>query len=240
MDLRAAERAAARVPAVADKRAFVRAMFDRIAPRYDLLNRLLTGGLDQRWRRALLAAARVGPGDRVLDLACGTGDLAALARARGVRVLGVDFSREMLRRAARRGATGWWVQADAQALPLADASASVVACGFALRNFVSLPAVLRECARVLRPGGRLALLEVDRPERRLVRAGHSLYFDRVVPRIGALLSDRAAYRYLPDSTTYLPPAPELLAQIAGVGFANPTRRRLMLGAAQLVLAERAA
>jgi demethylmenaquinone methyltransferase/2-methoxy-6-polyprenyl-1,4-benzoquinol methylase len=239
VDLIPAERAATRVPAAPEKRAYVRAMFDRIAPRYDLMNRLLTGGLDQRWRRALLEAARVGPGDRVLDLACGTGDLAELARARGAEVLGVDFSREMLRGAARRGATGWLVQADAQALPLADAGASVVTCGFALRNFVSLPAVLRECARVLRPGGRLALLEVDRPERWLVRAGHSLYFDRLVPRIGALLSDRAAYRYLPDSTSYLPPAPELLAQIAGLGFGQPTRRRLLLGTAQLVLAERA-
>jgi demethylmenaquinone methyltransferase/2-methoxy-6-polyprenyl-1,4-benzoquinol methylase len=233
------------LPAAAEKRAAVRAMFDRIAPRYDLLNRLLTGGLDQRWRRALLAAARVGPGDRVVDLACGTGDLAALASARGADVIGVDFSREMLRaarrRAARRGGVATaFVQADAQALPLASASASVVTCGFALRNFVSLPAALAECARVLRPGGRLALLEVDRPRLGAVRAGHSLYFDRVVPRIGALLSDRAAYRYLPDSTAYLPAEPELLQWIERAGFARPAKRRLLLGAAQLLLAERAA
>jgi demethylmenaquinone methyltransferase/2-methoxy-6-polyprenyl-1,4-benzoquinol methylase len=230
---------AARVPAAPEKRAYVRAMFDRIAPRYDLMNRLLTGGLDQRWRRALLAAARVAPGDRVLDLACGTGDLAELARGRGAVVLGLDFSREMLRAAARRGVAGRWVQADAQALPIADASVRVVTCGFALRNFVSLPAVLRECARVLAPGGRLALLEVDRPDAWLVRTGHSLYFDRLVPRIGALLSDRAAYRYLPDSTSYLPARAELLALIAGSGFANVTKHRLLLGTAQLLLAERA-
>jgi demethylmenaquinone methyltransferase/2-methoxy-6-polyprenyl-1,4-benzoquinol methylase len=231
---------AARLPAEAEKRATVRAMFDRIAPRYDLLNRLLTGGLDQRWRRALLAAANVGPGDRVVDLACGTGDLATLARARGAAVIGVDFSREMLRAARRGGAGAPFVQADAQALPLASGIASVVTCGFALRNFVSLPAVLGECARVLRTGGRLALLEVDRPQLGVVRAGHSLYFDRVVPRIGALLSDRAAYRYLPDSTQYLPAEPELLALIERAGFARPAKRRLLLGAVQLLIAERAA
>ncbi len=228
------------IPAAPEKRAYVRAMFDRIAPRYDLMNRLLTGGLDQRWRRAALEAARVGPGDRVLDLACGTGDLAELARARGAAVVGIDFSREMLRAAARRCPGAPLVQADALALPFADASASVVTCGFALRNFVSLSAVLRECARVLAPGGRLALLEVDRPERWLVRTGHSLYFDRVVPRIGALLSDRAAYRYLPDSTRYLPPEAELLALIERAGFASAQKRRLLLGSAQLVVAERAA
>jgi demethylmenaquinone methyltransferase/2-methoxy-6-polyprenyl-1,4-benzoquinol methylase len=229
---------AAQIPSPEAKRRFVRAMFDRIAPRYDAMNRLLTLGLDQRWRRAALEAVAVGPGDLVVDLACGTGDLCELAAQRGARVVGVDFAREMLRSAGRRRVGAALVQADAQALPLASASASAVTCGFALRNFVSLDAVLRECARVLRPAGRLALLEVDRPSAALVRAGHSLYFDHVVPRVGALLSDRAAYRYLPESTSYLPPEPELLARVARAGFRAVRKRSLLLGAAQLLTAER--
>lgn len=215
-------------------------MFDRIAPRYDLMNRLLTFGLDQRWRRIALSAVAVGRGDLVVDLACGTGDLAELAARRGARVVGVDFAREMLRRAHARRVGAALVQADAQSLPFASASASVLTCAFALRNFVSLGAVLHECARVLQPGGRLALLEVDRPRAGLVRALHSFYFDRVVPRIGALLSDRAAYRYLPDSTAYLPPEPELLAMIERAGFTAARKRSFLLGAAQLLIAERKA
>jgi demethylmenaquinone methyltransferase/2-methoxy-6-polyprenyl-1,4-benzoquinol methylase len=132
------------------------------------------------------------------------------------------------------------VQADAQALPFEDASADVITCGFALRNFASLVEAFAECARVLRPGGRLALLEVDRPSSALVRAGHSLYFDRIVPRIGGLLSDRAAYRYLPESTRYLPDEVELLAMIERAGFAGVRKQVLAWGTAQLVLAERKA
>lgn len=227
-----------RLPTLESKRRFVQAMFDRIAPRYDLMNRLLTFGLDQRWRGAALAAARVGPGDRVIDLACGTGDLCELAAQRGATVVGVDFAREMLRRANARGVGAALVQGDAQALPFADASASVVTCGFALRNFVSLAGALAECARVLRAGGRLVLLEVDRPRSRLVRTGHSLYFDRVVPRIGGLISDRSAYRYLPASAAYLPEETELLAMIERAGFTSVRKRSFLLGTAQLLLAER--
>jgi demethylmenaquinone methyltransferase / 2-methoxy-6-polyprenyl-1,4-benzoquinol methylase len=228
------------LPAADRKRGFVRAMFDRIAPRYDAMNRLLTLGLDQRWRRRALAAAAVGPGDRVIDLACGTGDFCELAGRLGAAVTGVDFAAGMLRRARARRACSRLVQGDAQALPLRDASADVVTCGFALRNFASLVEPLAECARVLRPGGRLALLEVDRPGSRLVRAGHSLYFDRIVPLVGALLSDRDAYRYLPESTQYLPDAPELLAMIERAGFTGVRKHALLLGTAQLVLAERKA
>lgn len=231
---------ASHVPAPDQKRRFVRAMFDRIAPRYDSMNRLLTLGLDQRWRRRALTAAAVGPGDRVIDLACGTGDLCELASRRGATVAGVDFAGGMLRRARARGACARLVQADAQALAFPDASVDVVTCGFALRNFVSLEAVLAECARVLRPGGRLALLEVDRPRSGLVRAGHSLYFDRIVPLIGGVLCDRAAYRYLPDSTRYLPAEAELLALIEHAGFASVRKHSFLFGTAQLLLAERKA
>jgi demethylmenaquinone methyltransferase/2-methoxy-6-polyprenyl-1,4-benzoquinol methylase len=228
------------LPAPGEKRRFVRAMFDRIAPRYDRMNRLLTFGLDQRWRRLAVAAAAVGPGDLVVDLACGTGDLAEIAARRGARVIGVDFSAVMLRCARARRACDRIVQADAQTLPLADASADVVVSGFALRNFAALAEAFAECARVLRPGGRLALLEVDRPGSALVRAGHSLYFDRIVPRIGGLLSDLAAYHYLPQSTRYLPAERELLAMIERAGFTGARKRTLLLGTAQLLLAERKA
>lgn len=216
----------------------VRQMFDRIAPRYDLMNRLLTGGLDQRWRRRLLAQVAVGTGDVVVDVACGTGDLAELGRQRGAFVLGVDFAFEMLRGAARRQATPALACADAARLPLPDACATVVTCGFALRNFVALPPVFSEIARVLRAGGRLAILEVDRPDSPLVRGAHSLYFDRIVPQIGALLSDRAAYRYLPQSTAYLPPLRELAALLAAAGFESVHRERLLLGTAQMLTAVR--
>jgi len=214
-------------------------MFDRIAPRYDRMNRLLTGGLDQRWRREALALVGVGPGDRVVDVACGTGDLAELAGRRGARVLGLDFARGMLAGAARRRVPADLVLADGARLPLGDACADVVTCGFALRNFEALPPVLSEMARVLRPGGRLAVLEVDRPDAAWLRAAHGLYFDRVVPFVGGLLSDRRAYAYLPQSTVYLPPAAELTALFERAGFERVVRRRRGLGAAQILTASRA-
>lgn len=226
------------LPRDEDKRAMVRAMFDRIAPRYDLLNRVITVGLDRRWREAAIAALALGPGDRVLDLACGTGDLAALAAARGARVLALDFAREMLVRGRARGTRAQWVCGDAAALPLPSGFATALTCGFALRNFVSLPEVLREMGRVLAPGGRLALLEVDRPEGGALRAGHRLWFDRVVPRLGGLLSDRAAYAYLPRSAAYLPDAERLRASIEAAGFSRVARRRFLFGSAQLWTAVR--
>jgi demethylmenaquinone methyltransferase/2-methoxy-6-polyprenyl-1,4-benzoquinol methylase len=234
----APQRVASALPAGAAKRAAVQAMFDRIAPRYDALNRLLTGGLDQRWRRVALDAIAVGPGDRVLDLACGTGDLAEQALARGARVLGIDFARGMLRGAQRRRIPARFAQADAAALPLGNTSLDAVVCGFALRNFTALPPVFEELARVLTPGGRIALLDVDRPPSRLVAAGHSLYFDRVVPRIGGWLSDRSAYAYLPRSTSYLPAEPALLAMLRDAGFEDVHKRRFLLGTAQLLTARR--
>ncbi|MBW1845317.1 MAG: ubiquinone/menaquinone biosynthesis methyltransferase, partial [Deltaproteobacteria bacterium] len=209
-------------------------MFDRIAPRYDRLNRLLSAGLDQRWRREALDRIGVGQGDRVVDLACGTGDLAELSMERGAHVVGVDFALEMLGAARRRGIRAALFQADAEALPLPDEWATVATCGFALRNFVSLPAIFGELARVLEPGGRVAFIEVDRPRPALIRAAHTLYFDRIVPLVGGLLSDRSAYAYLPKSTVYLPPTAELLALLEDAGFEQVEHRPLLLGAAQIV------
>jgi demethylmenaquinone methyltransferase/2-methoxy-6-polyprenyl-1,4-benzoquinol methylase len=207
-------------------------MFDRIAPRYDRMNRLLTAGLDQRWRRAALDAIRVGAGDRVLDLATGTGDLAELAQARGAEVIAVDFAGEMLRGARRRGIRAALVQADGAKLPLPDGHATVAVCGFALRNFVSLPAIFGELARVLAPGGRIALIDVDRPTAPVIRQAHAFYFDRIVPFVGGLLSDRAAYAYLPASTAYLPSEAELLAMLRDAGFEDVRRTAHLLGSVQ--------
>jgi len=227
------------LPTGSEKHVAVRNMFNRIAPRYDLLNRLVSLGLDQGWRRRTLEIVDVRPGDLVLDLACGTGDFSELARARGARVIGLDFAREMLRGAAIRELDVHFTNGDAERLPLADASVDVVTCGFALRNFVSLEEVFQEMARVLKPGGRIAILEVDRPASTLVRVGHSLYFDRFVPLLGGLLSDREAYRYLPASTAYLPPPDELFAMLNKAEFEFVVKKRLLLGAAQILTGRRA-
>ncbi len=212
----------------------VRTMFDRIAPRYDMMNRLISLGLDQGWRRVALDLAQVGEGERVLDLACGTGDLSEAARARGATVIGADFAREMLRGARAREIDAEFTCADAARLPIATASVDVVTCGFALRNFVALPEVFSEIARVLKAGGRIALIDADRPKSRLVRFGHSLYFDRFVPWLGARLSDRDAYRYLPESTAYLPPAEELFAMLDKAGLQQVAKKSLLFGSAQIL------
>jgi len=222
------------LPAPEEKRAAVQRMFDRIAPRYDVMNRLMTGGLDRRWRRLALDALALRPGERVVDLACGTGDLAEGAAARGARVIGVDFAHQMLLGARRRRVPAALARADAEALPLGDGSVDALVSGFALRNFAALPPVFAECARVLAPGGRLALLDADRPRVRWLARLHSLYFDRVVPRLGAWVADRDAYAYLPASTAYLPEPAAMREALERAGFTRVCRRELLLGAVQLV------
>jgi demethylmenaquinone methyltransferase/2-methoxy-6-polyprenyl-1,4-benzoquinol methylase len=214
----------------------VRAMFDAIAPRYDVVNRLMTFRMDVRWRRRTVAALDLPPGSRVLDLACGTGDLCRELDAAGLRPVGFDLSFGMLA-AARTAAP--LAQADALRLPVAEGRADGVTCGFALRNLVALEPFLAELARVVRPGGRIGLLEVATPANPVLRWGHAVYFGRVVPVIGGLLSDPAAYRYLPKSVAYLPAPDRLLAMVAEAGFADVDRTLLSTGIAQLVTATRA-
>jgi demethylmenaquinone methyltransferase/2-methoxy-6-polyprenyl-1,4-benzoquinol methylase len=226
------------LPPADEKAKFVRTMFDRIAPRYDTLNRLFSFQLDQAWRRQTIRAVAVTAQDVVVDLACGTGDLSELAVQTGARVIGVDFAGKMLAGARRRGIDALFVQADAGRVPLLDASATVVLSGFALRNFVSIPVVLAESARILKPAGRLALLEVDTPANPLLRWGHQLYFNRVVPFLGALLSDRQAYTYLPRSVSYLPSPSEFSVMIEQAGFQQVMRHQLSGGIAQLIVARR--
>ncbi len=213
----------------------VRGMFDAIAPRYDLVNRVMTFGLDRGWRRRAVATLALPRGSLVLDLAAGTGDLCRDLQVAGHRPVGVDLSWGML---AAATTTAPLVQADVLRLPVPDARADGATCGFALRNLADLDGFLAELARVVRPGGRVALLEVAQPSSAVLRWGHGVYFGTVVPRIGGLLSDRSAYRYLPRSAAYLPPAEELLRRIVAAGFVEPVRRLLGGGAAQLVVATR--
>jgi demethylmenaquinone methyltransferase/2-methoxy-6-polyprenyl-1,4-benzoquinol methylase len=224
------------LPTGEEKTRRVRAMFDAIAPRYDLINRLMTFGLDQAWRRATVDALSLPSGALVLDLACGTGDLSRLAHREGYRVIGADLSAGML--AANRAATPL-VEGDVSALPFPDAAFDGVVCGYALRNFTELPVALAEMARVLRPGGRLAVLEVDAPTSRALRVGYDIWFQRVVPALGAALSDRDAYAYLPRSVAYLPPAPALRQLLLEAGYATVGIRPLAGGLSQLVSATRA-
>jgi demethylmenaquinone methyltransferase/2-methoxy-6-polyprenyl-1,4-benzoquinol methylase len=219
------------LPAGDEKARVVEEMFDRIAPRYDLLNRMLTFRMDVGWRRTAVAALGLEPGARVMDLACGTGDLCRTLRAAGHEPIGVDFSVGML---ASAHTDAPLVRADASRLPFPDASIDAVTCGFALRNFVELSTVLAECARVLRPHGGIALLDVGEPTSAPARTVHNLWFRHVVPFVGGLLSDRRAYSYLPASTAYLPPQLELLAMIGAAGFENLAYRKLGAGAAQLI------
>jgi len=210
-------------------------MFDTIAPRYDLVNRIMTFGLDRTWRRAATRALGLAPGSIVLDVACGTGDLCRDVESAGYRVIGIDLSMGML---AHARTTAPLIHADAMELPLAPSGVDGVVSGFALRNFAGLGPVFSELARVVRPGGRLALLDVAVPSNPLMRAGHSVYFGHVVPRIGAALSDRDAYRYLPKSVAYLPEVSTMLRMLADAGFFAVERRLLSGGITQLIMATR--
>ena len=204
----------------------VRTMFDRIAPVYDLMNRLMTAGLDRRWRRLTVAAA-VRPGDRVLDVCCGTGDLAVEASRAGGEVTGLDFSPRMLERARRKLHSVTWVEGDALELPFADESFDAATVGFGVRNLSDLERGLQELRRVLREGGRVAVLEITRPKGPL-RHFYALWFDRIVPLLGKVLPGGAAYTYLPASVRRFPGPEELAAMLADAGFAEP-RFRLFAG-----------
>jgi demethylmenaquinone methyltransferase / 2-methoxy-6-polyprenyl-1,4-benzoquinol methylase len=196
--------------------AAVEAMFDRISPVYDVMNRVMTAGLDRRWRR-LAAEQVVRPGDEVLDACCGTGDLALEAERAGGRVTGLDFSEPMLERARRKSGTVEWVRGDLLALPFADERFDVATVGFGIRNVDGLEAGLRELARVLRPGGRLACLEITRP-RGLLRPFFRFWFDGVVPVLGKVLPGGEAYTYLPASVRRFPGPEDLAAVMGEAGF----------------------
>jgi demethylmenaquinone methyltransferase/2-methoxy-6-polyprenyl-1,4-benzoquinol methylase len=212
----------------------VRAMFDRIAPRYDLLNRAMTAGLDGRWRQTAAALADVAAGDRALDVCTGTGDLAfALAdrvTASG-EVVGVDFAERMLDRARAKagGRPGVRVEAaDALDLPFPDDAFAAATVAFGIRNVDDLDRGIAEMARVVRPGGRVVILEITTPAR--MRRFYELWFDRVVPHLGKLLGrDGAAYAYLPASVRRFPGPPQLAARMAAAGLRDVRWRPLAFG-----------
>ncbi|MFN2470797.1 MAG: bifunctional demethylmenaquinone methyltransferase/2-methoxy-6-polyprenyl-1,4-benzoquinol methylase UbiE [Gaiellaceae bacterium] len=204
----------------------VRSMFDRIAPVYDLMNRLMTAGLDGRWRREA-ARAVVRRGDRVLDACCGTGDLAIACVAAGGRVTGLDFSERMLERARRKAPGLEWVLGDALALPFGDESFDAATVGFGVRNVEDLEAGLRELRRILRPGGRLAVLEITQPSG-FLRPFFGLWFDRVVPIAGKVIPGGRAYAYLPASVRRFPGPEDLAHALERAGFED-ARYRLFAG-----------
>jgi demethylmenaquinone methyltransferase/2-methoxy-6-polyprenyl-1,4-benzoquinol methylase len=200
----------------------VRAMFDRIAPVYDAMNRIMTAGLDRRWRAAT-AAAVVRPGDRVLDSCCGTGDLALACARAGGRVTGLDFSERMLERARRKSGEVEWVQGDALALPFENGSFDSATVGFGVRNLADLELGLRELRRVLREGGRLGVLEITRP-RGLLAPFYRVWFDGIVPLLGKVLPGGAAYSYLPASVRRFPGPEDLARLLREAGFAEVSYR----------------
>ena len=204
----------------------VRTMFDRIAPVYDAMNRAMTAGLDQRWR-AKTARAVVSPGDRVLDSCCGTGDLAIACLRAGGRVTALDFSERMLERARKKSDEIEWVEGDALALPFADGSFDAGTVGFGVRNLEDLEKGLGELRRVLRPGGRLAILEITTP-RGLLRPFYKLWLDGLVPLAGKLLPGGSAYTYLPASVRRFPEAKELAELMESTGF-EQVRYRFFAG-----------
>lgn len=210
-------------------------MFDAIAPRYELVNRLMTFGLDARWRRRAVRDLRLAHHSLVLDVAAGTGDFTRELARQGQRAVATDLSYNMLVQGSNMRQR---VQADAAHLPFRRAGFDGVTCGYALRNFTDLETTLAEMARVLRPGGRLSLLEVAEPHSGLWRAGFRFWFRKVVPFIGSLLSDRDAYRYLPASTAYLPSADEIATMLNRCGFSSVNHRRIMGGLSQQFLATR--
>ena len=209
----------------------VQNMFDAIAPRYDLVNRIMTFRLDTRWRKIAVRKLALTHGARVLDLASGTGDLCINLRKAGLHPLSFDMSFGML---AADHSNAPRVQADILRLPIATQSVDGVTCGFALRNLVDLNVFFHEIARVTKSGGRIALLDVSTPTNPVIRWGNSVYFGKVVPRIGGLLSNRAAYNYLPKSVAYLPAPEQIVRMLQDAGFEHVRHEQLSGGLTQLM------
>ena len=233
---------------VADKAQRVRGMFAAIAPSYDLNNRLHSLWRDQAWRRKAVKLCGVGPGDTVLDVACGTGDLSlAFADAGARRVIGVDFTHEMVTiatakhtRRGPRGARGWYADGDAMRLPACDAAADIVSIAFGIRNVADPLLAMREFHRVLRPGGRLCILEFSIPTNPLLRAAYMLYFKRIMPCTATLISrDRSgAYKYLPQSVNTFLSREQMVQMMSAAGFTAIEQHPLTFGIAVAYLGRR--
>jgi len=232
-----------RSPGPPEQKRRIRSMFDSVAPRYDLLNHLLSAGIDRRWRARAVRALELEPGHVLVDLCTGTGDLGFAAAKAGAEVVGVDLSRGMLVRGAAKTSDGSaalrFVQGDAERLPLAAASVDRAAVGFGIRNCSRLEVALAESARVLKPGGRLVILEFTTPPGRLWRSLYHGYFHAVLPRIGGWVSGHPeAYAYLPDSVSGFPDPERLSALMENAGFSRVTFTRLTGGVACLHVGDR--
>ncbi len=214
----------------------VRSMFDAIAPRYDLVNRIMTFRLDVRWRRKAIRSLKLAPGSLILDLASGTGDMCIDLRKAGYQALSMDLSIGMLI-ADRSNAPR--TQTDILKLPCADNSVDGITCGFALRNLLDLNTFFAELSRVTKKGGRIALLDVGIPTNPFIKWGNSIYFGKVVPRIGGLFSNRAAYNYLPKSVAYLPAPSKMVEMLSQNGFVEVEHHELSGGLTQMLLATKA-
>ena len=210
---------------------YVQTMFARIAGHYDLMNRLMTGGQDIRWRKQVIQLARLTPKSRLLDIGTGTGDLAreALAQFPQAKVIAADFTLEMMRIGQKKGVPNF-SSADVLCLPFRDLSFDAVISGFLMRNLIDLQKALREQYRVLKKGGRMVILDTTRPKKNILSPLIRLHMHALIPVLGGLLADaREAYRYLPESTERFVTAEELASRIASVGFRKINYERLMFG-----------
>jgi demethylmenaquinone methyltransferase/2-methoxy-6-polyprenyl-1,4-benzoquinol methylase len=223
----------------------IRAMFDDIAPRYDLLNRILSFGIDRRWRRYAVGQLDIPPQGKVLDIASGTGDVALEIASRtpdSVQIVGEDLTRGMLVHAQRKIAASPYarrihlVNAPCEAIPHPDNTFDGITIAFGIRNVVEREAGLREMCRVLKPGGRAVVLEFSQPNSRIFGAVYDFYFNRILPFVAGLLSTRSAYRYLPDSVAVFPPREEFKAMLEHAGFNNVRYRDLTFGIATVYVA----
>jgi demethylmenaquinone methyltransferase/2-methoxy-6-polyprenyl-1,4-benzoquinol methylase len=214
-------------------------MFDEIVGRYDLVNGLLSLGLDRRWRRAAVTAVDPAAGELILDIGTGTGDVARLVRRRGARVVGVDLSHDMLVVAGAKVPSGaTFAEASVFALPFGEGSFDAGVSAFVLRNLNDLPAAFRELARVVRPGGRVALVDITEPERPAIRRVFDAYFGVAAPALGRLVGKADAYRYLVRSLAQLPPHSEVCRLLEGSGFRQARARPLTGGMVTLFTATR--
>ena len=230
------------LPPPEEKASYVASMFARIASGYDRMNRLMTFGLDEWWRRITVRTLSPAPDAVMLDIGSGTGPFLPLLRAyapRGIAI-GADFSFPMMHAGlARLDDRSAFVTADALRLPFADATFDTITAGFVIRNVSDIPTAFRELQRVTKPGGKLAILEVARPRLAVVRWGHRLYFEEVMPRIARLLgADPVAYRYLPESSRHFPDPPILADMLRAAGWTDVTYRHLPPNAVALHVATR--
>lgn len=221
------------------KRAYNRALFTTIADRYDVITAVLSYGQDARWKRTLIALAQVQPGERALDLACGTGDIAFAAAAKGARVVGLDLTHRMVQLAAQKSRAAEFVTGDMTSLPFPSQTFDLVTTGYGLRNVPDLNLAIDEIARVLRPGGRLLSLDFNRPQPAVIRAVYLSYLTVVGATLGWLLHrDPDTYRYIPASIRRYPGAAGVAALLAARGFTNVRVVPLLFGLMTLHLAER--